>query len=853
MISRRTLNQKPMTQNLTFHLRILLVALLAAVAWATAAPQTSTPSGSIAGSAKLRGDGPAMGATVMLSGTRIGTTVGEDGSFVLADVPQGTYLVEVRLVGYEPEEIPSVTVEGGKISSIAVTMRPVDIEMSPVVVTGTRRQEADDVRPSVTRMSPRESKILPGAAEDVLRSLQAVPGVTSVSDFSSELVVRGSGPDQNLMLIDGYEVLNPYRLYGFVSMFNPETVSDISLQTGGFGAQYGDRLSAVLDVRNREGRYDVLASGKLNLSLTNLNLIVEGGLPLAGSSYLVSLRRTYYDLIMGPILKSAKLVDGDVALPNFRDMQVRITLPTAENSRFVITGITSRDGVDLVSGAERPTPDSVNVFDKSYNTLVGATWNYNPSKNLILQTLVSWYRNNGSGSFEGMLVDPSQNTGDLEREDTSGLRFFSLAVDYEYVFQKVSVGQRVLWNLSSHAIESGFGVDLLRTDFTQLLEVDQLFASYLQSRGQVIPSSTTQVLRYHRYNVYVQDRITFGDRLFVQPGVRLDVYPVLGRQVYVAPRLNISYRLDELSTLRAAYGAFYQSPGMEKLNFRSRIQYTLESFASLEAERADHYILGYDRMVSPEWQFKTEVYYKDLHNLIVPQKLQGTRWYAEPNGGPPLSPLSWGTPSRITVDSLTSFPVNGAQGSAYGVEVMLQKMRSLPGDRFTGWVSYALSAATRERDGVRTPFLFDQRHAVNVVGNYKFAESWDLGLRFTLRSGRPFALATGVQPRVFVQQQNGVERAVLQLDAKGNAILDPVYELDSYSGRFTTYHSFDVRLTTYPSWFGLDWAVYLDVQNVYNRSNQQQISFYVGPNGELQQRVINGIPIFPSLGMSLVF
>ena len=191
----------------------------------------------------------------------------------------------------------------------------------------------------------------PGAAEDVLRSLQALPGVTSVSDFSSQLVVRGSGPDQNLILIDDFEVLNPYRLYGFVSMFNPETVSDISLQTGGFSAQYGDRFSAVLDVKNREGRTDVPVGGKVNTSLTNMNVILEGRVPGTPGSYLFSARRTYYDLILGPVLKSAKLVQGDVALPNFRDLQGKIVMPLGGTHKLLFNLFTSRDGVELVSGS----------------------------------------------------------------------------------------------------------------------------------------------------------------------------------------------------------------------------------------------------------------------------------------------------------------------------------------------------------------------------------------------------------------------------------------------------------------------------------------------------------------------
>jgi outer membrane receptor protein involved in Fe transport len=213
----------------------------------------------------------------------------------------------------------------------------------------------------------------------------------------------------------------------------------------------------------------------------------------------------------------------------------------------------------------------------------------------------------------------------------------------------------------------------------------------------------------------------------------------------------------------------------------------------------------------------------------------------------------WTTPVRIPSDSLTSTPVNAATGRSYGIELMLQKIRSGPDDTFTGWISYALSFADRERDGIVSPFLFDQRHAMNIVGNYKFAASWDIGARFTLRSGRPFARAFGVQPRVVMQKVNGVDTPVVQVDTHGKVILDAVYERETLTGRLTLYNTLDLRITTYPAWWGLQWSVYLDIQNVYNQKNQQQQRYFVDDRGQLQERPVNGIPIFPSLGMSVAW
>jgi len=832
---------------------IIFSVFAAFLALAAADVTAQQPAGAIAGRVTIDAQQPAPGANVVLLDTRLGASTYEDGTFLIASVPPGRYKLQVRLVGYDQGEISIVTVSSGDTVRINVALRQSAVEMNPVVVTGTRRQAAEDTRSSVSSISPRESKFLPGAAEDVLRSLQALPGVTSVSDFSSQLVVRGSGPDQNLIMIDDFEVLNPYRLYGFVSMFNPETVSDISLQTGGFAALYGDRLSAVLDVRNREGRSDVPVAGKINISLTNMNLIFEGGLPFSSGSYIFSARRTYYDLILGPVLTSAKILQGDVALPNFRDFQGKIALPLGGSHKLLLNAFTSRDGVDLVSGAERNRPDSVNLLDVSLNTLVGATWQFNPAKNLIAQTQLSWYRNKGTGEFDGTFVDPSQNNGDLQRADTLGIRFVKFGVTYDFIYEKFSLGHRLSWNTGVNTIETGFGIDRLRTDYIRYFEIDQVFKDFLRARGQVIPTDATESVWYTRYNVYLQDRIALGERLFVQPGIRLDVYPSLREQMYLSPRVNVSYKLDDLSTLRAAYGTYYQSPGMEKQDFRNRLLFSESAFSTIVAEHAHHFVVGYDRMVTPEWQFKVESYYKDFNENIEPEKLQGSAWLVEQTGKDVFSRAGWTAPVAVQGDSLTPWPVNDGTGFSYGFELMFQKIRTLPGDPFTGWISYALSYAERERDGIRSPFMFDQRHAVNVVGNYRFAERWDVGLRFTLRSGRPFIRALDVKPRVVFQKVNGVDVPVVQIDPNGRVILDPLYEQYTLTGRLNLYHSLDIRLTTYPQWWGLQWSFYLDVQNVYNRDNQQQMRYFVGDRGTLEERPVYGIPIFPSLGMSLIF
>ncbi len=231
------------------------------------------------------------------------------------------YTVVVHILGYEEFKAVAVRIEADKTTEL--TIRLVRVYYSPSGNpdngrkgetgggrTGERVHDDTERRPGRSRAWERTS----------CARLQAVPGVLSVNDFSAQLVVRGSGPDQNLIIMDDIEVFNPYRLYGFISMFNPETVSDINLITGGFPARYGDRLSAVLDVTNREGEMHSPLHGSVNASITNANIVLSGGLPFgANGSFIVSARRTYYDLILGPIARRSGLVSGDVAFPNFMD------------------------------------------------------------------------------------------------------------------------------------------------------------------------------------------------------------------------------------------------------------------------------------------------------------------------------------------------------------------------------------------------------------------------------------------------------------------------------------------------------------------------------------------------------
>jgi hypothetical protein len=859
-------------------MRIIVAFVLFAAMTVAAQAQTGAVEGSIADAA-----GKSLaGVTVQIEGTQLGAITKADGTFRVERVPVGEQWLTAKLIGYEPVR-ENVTVVSAGTVRVTFRLKESAIESDEIQVRAKGKvQEQSDTRTSVTRIEPREAKYLPGAAEDVMRSLRSLPGVLAPNDFSAQLVIRGSGPDQNLIVLDDIEVFNPYRLYGLISMFNPETVSDITLISGGFPAKYSDRLSAVLDVTNREGTATSAIEGKLSASLTNANLVLEGKLPDAlNGGWLLSGRRTYYDLLLGPIARSAKLVDGDVAFPNFRDLQFKTIIRPWSQHSFVINALTSRDGTDIVSSAERDRIDSITISDRSYNSLVGLSWRYSPTSDFLSKTIVSWYENVGKTEFGGeggsqlLYGDLSRDSvikllRSLPAEIQDSLRSRginpenppALSIDdgkASFNFRKYTLRNESNAHIGNHFVEFGGGVDLIHTGLEFNSKQDSLLKALRDASGRGgLPEQVDESADYYRGHVFAQDRISFDDRFFLQLGARYDFYRVIDKG-YFAPRINASWAIDPLTTLRGAFGIYYQSPGYEKLvDGRSFFDLTSPRIADLEAEQATHYVLGLDRMLTEEWQVRVEGYYKRFSDLIVRERVQGVSYISEPVAGGNLRyPSGWTPPVVVIDDSSTTIPVNDSQGEAYGVEILLQKIGGTKDSRLNGWVSYALAWANRYRYGATVPFNFDQRHTLNIVLNYRPNDWLELGASFRFGSGFPYTPAVGFGPLIVMRKDStGTAQPAIATNIFGETLftIDRGGDDNDNTAHLPPYHRLDLRGTVYANWWGLDWAFYLDIVNVYNHSNILSRSFRVDKEKiELTTRDVSMLPILPTLGFNVRF
>ena len=287
-----------------------------------------------------------------------------------------------------------------------------------------------------------------GAGENIFHVLQTLPGVAAVNDFDSRLSVRGGGPDQNLTMMDGVEIHNPYRLFGLTSAFNPETVESFELTAGGFNARYGDRLSSILVIENRAGTEQQRLAGSANIAITDANLVAEGALPGGASgSWLVTGRRTYYDLIAEP------LVDTD--LPGFTDTQVKAGWSPRPGQRLTFFGLASRESTNAnVEGDIEG--ERVRLQSSTHNDLAAVSVSSPIGTRASSTTTVSWYRNHETLDFDGAFSDGARRSN---RPDDDAQPFanvvFTRGVDVRDVAVRLARRRVADRSLDAHAAPAG--------------------------------------------------------------------------------------------------------------------------------------------------------------------------------------------------------------------------------------------------------------------------------------------------------------------------------------------------------------------------------------------------------------
>ncbi|MFA5910749.1 MAG: TonB-dependent receptor [Vicinamibacterales bacterium] len=718
---------------------------------------------------------------------RIAVLVEADGYFALATE------LDVPPAGLTGAEL-ALARDTGFATSVAVTAPP------PAAA------------PAAATVAPVEVLRTPGALDNVYRTLQTLPGVAATEEFGSRLAVRGGSPDQNLTVMDGVEIHDPYRLFGLTSAFNPETIQRFELSTGGFSALYGDRLSSLLVVENRDGTRSQAFGGSASLSITDANLVLEGRLPgKAVGSWLVTGRRTYYDLVASRI--------ADQEFPAFGDLQGKGVWEPAPGRRVTLFGLRSRQAAAI----EIDEDDARGEFqDDTENDLAWTRVDTALGTSGQSHTVVGYSDTRSTFGVDASFENTSKRSN-APRDESYG----TSSVVFERVLsvKDVSARQELVFALGAHVLEAGAEAHRLSTRLRFAITGDRnpnaANGSSVQG-GAGLPDLLESSQESTRAGAWVQDTFPVGSRGSLQAGLRWDGPGVTGESLF-SPRLSASFQLAGSTRLRAAAGRYTQSPGYEKLAQSDYVlDFTDERLATLRSERAMQASAGVEHDLPGGAALRVEGYYKHFTDLLIgqletePARLARVSRYdfpAELQSSVPVDPL------------ITTMPANDGHGRAYGFDVFLSRTGAA-GARVSGWTSYTWGKTTRDAYGRRYDFEYDRRHAFTSVAAYRVTPRWEVASTIRVASGFPRTAPLGVRVAAVEdtldRDGDGVTGELLpERDAAGRL----VYGVDFGSAanlnqaRLPVFARVDVRATWKPRGAAGRWEFYAEIINLLNRKN----------------------------------
>ncbi|MGE0361632.1 MAG: TonB-dependent receptor [Vicinamibacterales bacterium] len=667
--------------------------------------------------------------------------------------------------------------------------------------------------PATETVAPVQVLRTPGALDNVFRTLQTLPGVNATEEFGSRLAVRGGSPDQNLTIMDGVEIHDPYRLFGLTSAFNPEIIQRFELSTGGFSAKYGDRLSSMLLVENRDGIRSARLAGSAALSITDANVVLEGALPgAAPGSWLVTGRRTYYDLV------AERITDNQ--FPGFADLQAKAVWEPAAGRKVTLFGLRSRQSAAL----EIDEDDARGRFDDdTENDLAWARFDTALGGRGQSHTVAGYSETRSTFGVDAAFENSSRRSN---APDDESFGIANVVFERTLTVTDVSLRQELAWAFGRHVIDTGGDLHRLSTALTFAVAGDRnpvaANGSSVQG-GAGLPDLLVSARETTRAGAWLQDTWQIRPRLSLQGGLRYDRSGLAGEHL-ISPRLALTASLGARTRLRAAAGRYTQSPGYEKAAQSDYVlDFTSDAARGLRSERALQASAGVERSLSGGFEVKLEGYVKRFTDVLVgrlepeAERLACVARYDFPGdlaSSVPVEPI------------ITTVPTNDGRGRAYGFDVFLSRPTAPADAKLRGWVSYTWGRAERDAYGRRYAFEYDRRHAFTAVTSFQFTPRWELAATTRVASGFPRTAPLGVRVA-------GVEDAA---DRDGDGVTDEilpdrdgagrlVYAVDfggvaNLNGaRLPVFARVDLRATWRPRGAAGRWELYAEVINVLDRQN----------------------------------
>ncbi len=757
----------------------------------------------VAQTGKVRGfiydsenDQPIPFANLVLEGTSYGAVANEDGYFVISNIPAGEYTLQASFVGYETYT-QAVVVKNERITDAKIYMKQASELLQDVEVSAERQERQTKVLTSVVTLDPKDIKQFSvGGDADVIKAIQVLPGVVTTGDQGGQIYIRGGAPIQNLILLDGMIVYNPFHSIGFFSVFDVDIVQSADVYSGGFNAEYGSRNSAVVDIQTRDPNRRRFA-GKVSASTYTSKLLLETPLGsknengLAATSFLVSAKTSYLDQTSSIFYPYVETEYGDLPF-SFTDIYGKITTQSENGSKVNFFGFSFDDAVRF--GGD----NSIN-----WSTIgLGGDFTVVPPASSVLLSGDFSYSNYVISSVEG---------GGLPSE--SGISGFNGGLDFTYFLREND--------------ELKYGLEAIGYR-TELVLYNETAIPVTQTEN------TTELGAYIQYKIKT-------NRLIVQPGFRLHYYGSIG-ELSLEPRLGVKYNLTDDLRIKGAGG--YYSQNLIAANSDRDVVNLFYGFLSGPTrtqlpdkfrgeditgslQRARHAVVGVEYDFTKELTLNVEGYIKDFNQLT---NVNRNQIYADVTANEDQPEI---LRSNFIVE----------KGFAQGLDFLV-KYR---GEKTYVWLAYSISKVTRD-DGVMEYFPnFDRRHNLNFLSTYFFGKekSWEASLRYNFGTGFPFTpTQLYYSEKPFVSNDGDVNIAYDYTRENGQQ--GTLYG-DLNSNRLPNYHRVDVSLKktiTFTEKQMLE--VTLGATNILNYQN---IFYYDRVDAER----VDQLPIMPSLNLSYSF
>jgi hypothetical protein len=697
-------------------------------------------------------------ANVFIENTQLGAATDMNGYFNINKVPAGTHKIVISYVGYDTLS-QQIVIKEGQLFSQNFYLEPSSVILDEALVSAERRERTTQVRTSVTKVQPVQIKRLPsiGAEPDIAQYLQIVPGVVFTGDQGGQLYIRGGSPIQNLVLLDGMVVYNPFHSIGLFSVFDSDIIQNTDVYTGGFSAEYGGRISSVMDFTMRDGNKNRFA-GKISASPFGSKLLLEGPFkkfkPGEGSaSYLVSAKTSYLE-------QTSKHLYGYIAdsLPfNYTDIFAKTSFNAANGSKVNLFGFNFRDQVN-------------------YGALSDLNWNSSGlGSNFIIVPDGSSVMIRANLSYSNYLISLSDANNIPRSSEIAG---YNGGLDFIYFLGK----NEFVWGIET----LGF-----KTDYV-----------FQNSIGRTLNQreNTTELAAYTKYKLR-------RGALILEPSFRIHYYASLS-DVSFEPRLGAKYNLTEVFRLKFA-GGFYSQNLIAANSDRDVVNLFYGFLSGSDAipdefdgepithklQKSQHAIAGFEYDITNYWELNVEGYYKNFSQLT---NINRNKLYDD-------TPENYEIPDYQKKDFIIE------KGAAYGMDILLKYEHN----RLYLWMVYGLGWVKRF-DGIETysPH-FDRRHNMNFVGTYHLGEdrSWEISARWNLGSGFPFTQTQGFYEQLPLY--GNINTDYWQLNGDLGIIYGEINE-----GRLPMYHRFDINVKKHfdlSEHSRLE--ISASVTNVYNREN----------------------------------